>query len=159
MARTGRRRERKPFQVRIKRVGTDRRASCLAIRRSGSAGHGPPRGHPRGGRPRAARTAEGPDRARPWPSHIGYEGQVRPRSGLAAKHGVTVVNTPGTVDSDYRGEVAVVLVNLGTEPVTIAPLDRIAQIVFARHEIATLVRGLGPRRHRARRGGYGSTGG
>src|SRR5215212_8842286 len=66
----------------------------------------------------------------------GYEGQVRPRSGLAAKHGITVVNTPGTVDSDYRGEVAVVLVNLGSEPFTLSPLDRIAQIVFAKHEIA-----------------------
>src|ERR1700682_6109966 len=69
----------------------------------------------------------------------GYEGQVRPRSGLAAKHGVTVVSTPGTVDSDYRGESAVVLFTLATEPVTLAPLERIAQIVFARHEIATLV--------------------
>jgi dUTP pyrophosphatase len=61
----------------------------------------------------------------------GHEGQVRPRSGLAAKHGLTVLNAPGTVDEDYRGEVAVLLVNLGAEPVTIQPGDRIAQLVVA----------------------------
>ncbi len=88
----------------------------------------------------------------------GFEGQVRPRSGLAAKHGVTVVNSPGTVDSDYRGEVIVVLVNLGTEPVTIAPLDRIAQMVFARHEIATLVEVTDLDDTARGAGGHGSTG-
>ena len=88
----------------------------------------------------------------------GYEGQVRPRSGLAAKHGVTVVNTPGTVDSDYRGEIAVVLVNLGTEPFTLAPLERVAQIVFARHEIATLVEVADLDETARGAGGYGSTG-
>lgn len=61
----------------------------------------------------------------------GYEGQVRPRSGLASKHGVTVVNAPGTIDSDYRGEVVVLLVNLGAEPYTVAPGDRVAQLVIA----------------------------
>ena len=61
----------------------------------------------------------------------GHEGQVRPRSGLAARHGITVVNAPGTVDEDYRGEVAVLLVNLGQEPVTIEPGERIAQLVVA----------------------------
>lgn len=61
----------------------------------------------------------------------GHEGQVRPRSGLAAKYGVTVVNAPGTIDEDYRGEVSVLLVNLGKEPATIAPGDRIAQLVVA----------------------------
>ena len=61
----------------------------------------------------------------------GHEGQVRPRSGLAAKHGLTVLNAPGTIDEDYRGEVAVLLVNLGTEPVTLMPGDRIAQLVVA----------------------------
>src|SRR5215472_14121115 len=59
-----------------------------------------------------------------------FEGQVRPRSGLADKHGVTVLNAPGTIDSDYRGEILVVLVNLGAQPVTIAPLDRIAQLII-----------------------------
>lgn len=88
----------------------------------------------------------------------GYEGQVRPRSGLAGKHGVTVVNAPGTIDSDYRGEVAVVLVNLGSEPVTIAPLDRMAQVVFARHEIATLVEVDDLELTERGGGGYGSTG-
>lgn len=61
----------------------------------------------------------------------GFEAQVRPRSGLAAKHGVTVLNSPGTVDADYRGEVKVILVNLGSEPFTIARGDRIAQMVVA----------------------------
>ena len=88
----------------------------------------------------------------------GWEGQVRPRSGLAAKHGVTVINTPGTIDSDFRGPIGVVLVNLGQEPVTIAPKDRIAQIVFARHGTATLeeVSSLDDTSRGA--GGYGSTG-
>lgn len=61
----------------------------------------------------------------------GYEGQVRPRSGLAAKHAVTVLNAPGTIDADYRGEVRVLLVNLGTERYAISPGDRIAQLVVA----------------------------
>lgn len=61
----------------------------------------------------------------------GWEGQVRPRSGLARKHGVTVLNAPGTVDADYRGEVGVLLVNHGREPFSVADGDRIAQIVFA----------------------------
>src|SRR5690349_11469378 len=61
----------------------------------------------------------------------GHEGQVRPRSGLAIKHGITVVNAPGTIDSDYRGEIVVLLVNLGSADYTIAPGDRIAQLVIA----------------------------
>jgi len=60
----------------------------------------------------------------------GYEAQVRPRSGLAAKHGVTVLNTPGTIDADYRGEVKVILANVGTEPFSISRGDRIAQMVI-----------------------------
>lgn len=64
----------------------------------------------------------------------GYEAQVRPRSGLALKHGITVLNTPGTVDADYRGEVCVILVNLSQEPFEIVPGERIAQMVIARHE-------------------------
>lgn len=62
---------------------------------------------------------------------VGYEIQVRPRSGLAHKHGVTVLNTPGTIDSDYRGEVKVILINLGEEPFTIEPGMRVAQLVVA----------------------------
>jgi dUTP pyrophosphatase len=61
----------------------------------------------------------------------GFEGQVRPRSGLALRHGLTVLNAPGTIDADYRGELRVLLVNLGTEPVVIAHADRIAQLVIA----------------------------
>lgn len=61
----------------------------------------------------------------------GYEGQVRPRSGLALKHGLTVANAPGTIDADYRGELKVILVNLGSEPVPINRGDRIAQLVIA----------------------------
>ena len=64
----------------------------------------------------------------------GYEAQVRPRSGLAIKHGITVLNTPGTVDADYRGEGCVILVNLSQEPFEIVPGERIAQMVIARHE-------------------------
>lgn len=64
----------------------------------------------------------------------GYEAQVRPRSGLAIKKGITVLNSPGTIDADYRGEVCVILVNLSSEPFTIADGERIAQMVIARHE-------------------------
>ena len=66
----------------------------------------------------------------------GYECQIRPRSGLALKHGVTVLNTPGTIDADYRGEIGVIMANLSAEPFTIADGDRIAQLVVARHETA-----------------------
>lgn len=66
----------------------------------------------------------------------GYEAQVRPRSGLALKHGITVLNAPGTIDADYRGEVGVVLVNLSEEPFVINDGERIAQMVIARHEQA-----------------------
>ena len=64
----------------------------------------------------------------------GFEAQVRPRSGLAAKHGITVLNTPGTIDADYRGEIKVILVNLSNTPFEIVPGERIAQLVVARHE-------------------------
>lgn len=88
----------------------------------------------------------------------GWEGQVRPRSGLAAKHGVTVINAPGTIDSDYRGEVGVVLVNHGQEPFVVKHGERIAQIVFAPYAQATLeeVDELDETARGA--GGYGSTG-
>lgn len=64
----------------------------------------------------------------------GYEMQIRPRSGLAAKHGITVLNSPGTIDADYRGEIKVILVNLSNKPFTIEGGERIAQMVVARHE-------------------------
>ncbi|MDO9255694.1 MAG: dUTP diphosphatase [Bacteroidales bacterium] len=64
----------------------------------------------------------------------GYEAQVRPRSGLAAKHGISIVNTPGTIDPDYRGEIKVILVNLSDVPFTLEPGERIAQMIIARFE-------------------------
>jgi dUTP pyrophosphatase len=88
----------------------------------------------------------------------GYEAQVRPRSGLAAKQGISVLNAPGTIDADYRGEIGVILVNLSNKAVTIQPGDRIAQLVFAKFEqvqwkssdkLNTTERGTG---------GFGSTG-
>ncbi len=88
----------------------------------------------------------------------GLEGQVRPRSGLAAAAGVTCLNSPGTVDSDYRGEIRVVLVNLGTEPFTVARGDRIAQLVFAPvARVALRVVAELPRTRRGE-GGFGHTG-
>lgn len=66
----------------------------------------------------------------------GYEAQVRPRSGLAIKNGITVLNTPGTIDADYRGEIGVILVNLSAESFTVNDGDRIAQMVIAKHETA-----------------------
>jgi dUTP pyrophosphatase len=65
----------------------------------------------------------------------GYEAQIRPRSGLALKHGISMLNTPGTIDADYRGEWGIILVNLGSDPFVVNDGDRIAQAVIARHEI------------------------
>ncbi len=88
----------------------------------------------------------------------GYEAQVRPRSGLALRHGVTLLNSPGTVDSDYRGEIKVILINLGQEPFVIRPGDRVAQLVLARYERAHLEEAghLEPTERGA--GGFGHTG-
>jgi dUTP pyrophosphatase len=88
----------------------------------------------------------------------GFEAQVRPRSGLAAKQGITVLNSPGTVDADYRGEIKVILVNLSNETVHINDGDRIAQLVIARHEQAVweVAEVLGETTRGA--GGFGSTG-
>ncbi len=92
-------------------------------------------------------------------SRRSFEGQVRPRSGLAARTGLTVLNAPGTIDSDYRGEVAVLLVNLSDAPVTIEPLERIAQLVIAPVARAELVLSEAALDVTARgAGGYGSTG-
>ena len=70
---------------------------------------------------------------------VGFEAQIRPRSGLALKRGLTVLNTPGTIDADYRGEVGVILINLSGEPQTIEPGERICQMVIARHETPEIV--------------------
>ena len=88
----------------------------------------------------------------------GYEGQIRPRSGLALKNGITVLNTPGTIDSDYRGEVKVLLVNLSDQHYTIRGGDRIAQIVFAPVTQARLVRVDSLEETERNVGGFGSTG-
>ena len=88
----------------------------------------------------------------------GYEAQVRPRSGLALKHGITVLNTPGTIDADYRGEVGVLLINLSQEPFTVNDGERIAQMVIARHEQAELVEVEALDETERGAGGYGHTG-
>lgn len=88
----------------------------------------------------------------------GFEAQVRPRSGLALRHGLTVVNSPGTIDSDFRGEVGIVLINHGAEPVVLEPLMRIAQLVFARVEQALLIETDQLVESDRGAGGYGSTG-
>jgi dUTP pyrophosphatase len=88
----------------------------------------------------------------------GFEGQVRPRSGLAARHGVTVANAPGTIDADYRGEVGVILINLGKEPFRITRGMRIAQLVVARHARAVWREVSELDRTARGAGGFGSTG-
>ena len=89
----------------------------------------------------------------------GFEAQVRPRSGLALRHGIALVNSPGTIDADYRGEIGVILINLGSEPFTVSHGERIAQMVFARCERAEFIevaelgesgRGSGGFRHTGR---------
>ncbi|MEM9222371.1 MAG: dUTP diphosphatase [Pseudomonadota bacterium] len=88
----------------------------------------------------------------------GFEAQVRPRSGLAARHGVTVLNAPGTIDADYRGEVKVLLVNLSDAPVTIARGERVAQLVFAPVTQARLLETESLDETERGAGGFGSTG-
>ena len=89
---------------------------------------------------------------------VGYEVQVRPRSGLAAKKGVTVLNTPGTIDADYRGEVKVILVNLSNEPFVVEPGERIAQLVLAKHEVIEWEEVEELAESARGEGGFGSTG-
>ena len=88
----------------------------------------------------------------------GYEAQVRPRSGLALKHGITVLNSPGTIDSDYRGEIGVLLINLSDTPFVITAGERIAQMVVARHEQAELIEVEELDDTERGAGGYGHTG-
>lgn len=89
---------------------------------------------------------------------IGYEAQVRPRSGLAAKRGITVLNAPGTIDADYRGEIGVILVNLSNESFTIENGERIAQLVIAGHERAKWIEVETLSETERGSGGFGSTG-
>ena len=88
----------------------------------------------------------------------GYEAQVRPRSGLALKHGITVLNSPGTIDSDYRGEVGVLLINLGDKDFVINDGERIAQMVIAKHETVSFVLTEELDETERGAGGYGHTG-
>ncbi len=88
----------------------------------------------------------------------GFEAQVRPRSGLALRHGITVLNSPGTIDADYRGEVMVLLVNLGQEPFVVNDGERIAQLIVARYEQVTLVPADSLDITERGEGGYGHTG-
>lgn len=89
---------------------------------------------------------------------VGYEIQVRPRSGLAIKHGITVVNAPGTIDADYRGEIMVGLINLGSEPFTVNRHDRISQLVLAPVCMAKVVEVAELDRTTRQDGGFGHTG-
>ena len=89
---------------------------------------------------------------------IGYEAQVRPRSGLAAKKGITVLNSPGTVDADYRGEIGVILVNLSQEDFVIENGERIAQLIIAKHERAEWIEVQELTETSRGEGGFGSTG-
>ena len=89
---------------------------------------------------------------------VGYEAQVRPRSGLAVKHGVSVLNSPGTIDADYRGEIGVILVNLSNDIFTINNGDRVAQMVIAKHERAEWNEVINLSETSRGEGGFGSTG-
>lgn len=89
---------------------------------------------------------------------VGYEAQVRPRSGLALKKGLSVLNTPGTIDADYRGEIGVILINLSNEEVTIESGERICQMVIAKHEQAELIQVEVLNETERGAGGFGSTG-
>lgn len=88
----------------------------------------------------------------------GYEAQIRPRSGLAAKHGISLTNTPGTIDADYRGEIKVLMINLSDTPFTIEPGERIAQMVIAKHETITWDQVEDLSQSERGSGGFGSTG-
>jgi dUTP pyrophosphatase len=89
---------------------------------------------------------------------LGYEIQIRPRSGLAFKHGITVLNTPGTIDADYRGEIKVLLVNLSNSPFTVEPGERVAQMILAKHEVLSWKTTHELPSTERGAGGFGSTG-
>ncbi len=88
----------------------------------------------------------------------GYEAQIRPRSGLAYKHGITVLNTPGTIDADYRGEIGIILVNLSSEEFIIEDGERICQMIIAKHEKAELTEVKTLNKTKRGAGGFGHTG-
>lgn len=88
----------------------------------------------------------------------GYEAQVRPRSGLASKHGITVLNSPGTIDADYRGEIGVILINLSESQFTVNDGDRIAQMIISKHEKAELIETEEINNTKRGSGGFGHSG-
>ena len=88
----------------------------------------------------------------------GYEAQIRPRSGLAFKHGISILNSPGTIDADYRGEIKIILVNLSNETYTVKDGERIAQMIIAKHEKVSWVEALELAATTREGGGFGSTG-
>jgi len=89
---------------------------------------------------------------------LGYEAQIRPRSGLASNHGITVINSPGTIDSDYRGEIKICLVNLSDVPFVIKDGERIAQMIISKHETAKFIEVDSLSETQRGEGGHGSTG-
>lgn len=89
---------------------------------------------------------------------VGYEAQIRPRSGLAIKHGITVLNSPGTIDADYRGEIGIILINLSGAEFVINNGDRIAQMIISKHETAEFVEVEELRETRRGEGGFGHSG-
>ena len=142
--------------VRVRRLAHNPDLPLPRRQTSGSAGHDVASAEPDLVLAPGERRAVGTGLAFELPH--GMEMQVRPRSGLALKHGITLPNAPGTIDSDYRGELKVILQNGGSEPVTIARGERIAQLVFARYEAPAIeeAEGLGASERGA--GGFGSTG-
>jgi len=88
----------------------------------------------------------------------GYEAQIRPRSGLASKHGISILNSPGTIDADYRGEIKIILVNISNETYIVKDGERIAQMIIAKHERVSLVETLELAATSREEGGFGSTG-
>lgn len=147
------------LQVRFRRLPHGENLPLPAYESAGAAGldlrAAPPKDHPISIAP-GARALVPTGLALQFP--VGYEAQIRPRSGLAAKRGVTVLNAPGTVDADYRGEVMVLLVNLGDEVFVVERGDRIAQIVFAAVAVAEIVEAEALEPSARGEGGFGSTG-
>ena len=145
-----------PLEVKIRRLAHNPDLPLPSRQTSGSAGHDVASAEPDLVLGPGERRAVGTGLAFELP--VGIEMQVRPRSGLALKHGLTLPNAPGTIDADFRGELKVIMQNGGTEPVTIRRGERIAQLVFARYETPVLeeVEELGASERGA--GGFGSTG-
>lgn len=145
-----------PPSVRVRRLPHGLETPLPATATAGSAGHDVCSAEPDFVLEPGARRAVGTGLVFELP--LGIEMQVRPRSGLALKHGITVPNAPGTIDSDYRGELKVIMQNTGAEPVEIRRGDRIAQLVFARYERPSIEEANELSETGRGAGGFGSTG-